>query len=267
MNYLLRRRGLGKTSCNAIKAGSTTGLEVVRSDDEVPAGNIVFRWGCTASIKADTIVNEVSAIHWVTNKRDSRMVLNEAGLCPKTWVSINAGVTFPCVVRPQFHHQGRHLYVCNNIDELEVAWTKVGYDGYISELIDKVAEYRVFVVSGRVPCVARKYPNKDGGVAWNVFQGGRFENVKWHEWPTRAIKASIEAFNLSGLDFGGVDVMVDAKGKAYILEINSAPSLTSPYRQKCMTKALDYIVVHGRGALPVGRSAGYKSFIHPAVEE
>ena len=70
---------------------------------------------------------------------------------------------------------------------------------------------------------------------------------------------------MSGLDFGGVDVMVDADGKAYVLEINSAPSLTSPYRQECMAKCFDYIVENGKGMIGVKDDEDWKDFVHPAV--
>ena len=78
---------------------------------------------------------------------------------------------------------------------------------------------------------------------------------------------AIEAFNLSSLDFGGVDVMVDADGEVYVLEINSAPSLTSPYRQECFAKAFDYIILNNKERIPLidGRG-GYTKFIHPALE-
>ena len=68
------------------------------------------------------------------------------------------------------------------------------------------------------------------------------------------------------LDFGAVDVMVDADGRPYVLEINSAPSQTSPYRQECMAKAFDYIVRNGKEPIPViAERGGYKRFIHPAL--
>ena len=54
------------------------------------------------------------------------------------------------------------------------------------------------------------------------------------------------AAKVSGCDFCGVDVMVDADGKAYVLEVNSAPSQTSEYRQGCVAKAFDYIVQNGK---------------------
>lgn len=268
MNFILRRRGLGNTSCNAIKAGSTTGIEIVRNDRPIPQGDIVFRWGCTSNVRAKTIVNEAKAIHTVSDKAGFRALINPKGLCPRTWFAPGNDIQYPVVVRARNHHQGRNLHVANNYGELMTAWRKVGNDGYISALIDKVAEYRVFVVQGRVPCVASKTPADAKAVAWNVAQGGKFDNVRWGDWPLKAIAASVEAFNLSGLDFGGVDVMVDAKGTPYILEINSAPSLTSPYRQACFAKVFDWIVKNGKVAIPLDpKRKGYGKFIHPAISE
>jgi hypothetical protein len=73
---------------------------------------------------------------------------------------------------------------------------------------------------------------------------------------------------MSKLDFGGVDVMVDAKGNCYVLEINSAPSQTSPYRQSCVAKAFDYMIEKGKDRIGlVEEKGGYLKFIHPAIDE
>jgi D-alanine-D-alanine ligase-like ATP-grasp enzyme len=78
----------------------------------------------------------------------------------------------------------------------------------------------------------------------------------------------VEAFELSDLDFGGVDVMTDADGNAYVIEINSAPSLTSEYRQQCMAKCFDYIAEHGKARIPrVEQRGDWKKFIHPSLSE
>jgi hypothetical protein len=62
--------------------------------------------------------------------------------------------------------------------------------------------------------------------------------------------------------------MVDAAGNCYVLEINSAPSLTSPYRQECMGKAFKYIVENGKARIPlVEAKGGYRKFIHPALTD
>lgn len=270
MNYLIRRRKLGRTSCKQITAQSAARIATYRNDMRLPnAADYVFRWGCTTEVpNVVNIVNHPSAIHRVANKALFRQTLQEAELCPATWFKVE-DVKYPCVVRPTVHHQGRWIWQANNERELRaaIAHPKCGANGwYASALIDKVAEYRVFVVCGRVVCVARKTPANPAALAWNVAQGGRFDNVGWDEWPLKAVRVSVEAFNLSKLDFGGVDVMVDAKGEVFVLEINAAPSLTSPYRQGCFAKAFDYIVKNGKEVIPLSKEkGGYTKFIHPAI--
>lgn len=275
---LLRRRKLGRTSCREIANNMRNPVEVVRNDHPInPDADLCIRWGCTSTVPIRNVLNTSRAIHEVNDKLAFRRKLNEAGLCPRTWFDWRGAqddgdheIPFPLIVRPSRHAQGRHLWVCNNPDE--VRWNSEDRYGvgnyYISELINKVSEYRVFVVQGRVACVAQKTPGNPDQVAWNVAQGGRFDNVNWDNWPLRAVKASVEAFNLTELDFGGVDVMVDAEGKPYILEINSAPSLTSPYRQQCMAKCFDWIIDNGKDRIPlIEQKGGYRKFIHPAVCE
>lgn len=274
---LLRRRKLGFTSCKEIANNSERGIIPIRNDKMFPPDtNLVFRWGTTSDIPTNNVVNTAKAIHLVNNKREFRKVLDPESLCPKTWfsayneVDLNVWMErFPVVLRPRVHAQGRNLHVCNSPDELFGSAARYGEGNYyISELINKVAEYRVFIVQGRVVCVAKKTPANPDEVAWNVAKGGRFDNVRWDEWPLKGAKKSIEAFNLSGLDFGGVDVMVDQDGEAYIVEINSAPSLTSPYRQACMAKAFDYIIEHGKNPIPLtDQLGGWKKFIHPAISD
>jgi hypothetical protein len=290
MSYILRRRRLGRTSAREIARESTTNLKVYRNDGKaynhatnkyttaaLPSdAEYVFRWGCTSSVPGNpTIVNTSAAIHTVADKAQFRMDTAALGIAPKSWRSYHdlegsedhLTEYTKLVVRRSTHHQGLFLHVATNEQELKAACNRYGEGNYyISEYIAKVAEYRVCFVSGRVAWVAKKTPADPNAVAWNVAQGGRFDNVAWGDWPLKAIKVSKQAFDLSGLDFGGVDVMVDNAGEVFVLEINSAPSLTSPYRQSCMTKCFDYIVQNGKAAIPLVESLGnYKKFIHPAL--
>jgi glutathione synthase/RimK-type ligase-like ATP-grasp enzyme len=122
------------------------------------------------------------------------------------------------------------------------------------------------MAQGRVVWVASKTPGNPDAVAWNVARGGRFDNVRWDQWPLKAIRVARDAFLLSSLDFGGVDIMVDAQNNAYVLEINSAPSQTSPYRQEATAKAFDYIVNYGKDRIDVTEEkGGWRKFIHPAI--
>jgi len=277
MNVVLRRRKLGLGSCNGIKQFSKEGITWVRNDRPIPQAEYTFRWGCTSNIPNDTIVvNEAKAIHYVADKRQFRIDTAVKDLAPKTWGSLydeeeweGVGERWKVVIRRATHHQGRYLHVPNNFKEFEDICKRYGEGNYyISEYIPKVAEFRVFIVQGRVVWVAQKTPANPDAVAWNVAQGGRFDNVRFDQWPLRAIRVAREAFLLSGLDFGGVDVMVDADNKPYVLEINSAPSQTSPYRQECTAKAFDYIVKHGKAPINIIQErGGYTKFIHPAISD
>lgn len=269
-----RRRKLGRGSSKGFKQFSKNDVAIHRSDKgDAPEAEVLIRWGCTANTgrKFDVVLNSPEAIHQVNNKLLFRMLCNGHQLAPTTWTDwnhvpdedIEAGV----IVRPSRHAQGKNLDLCYNIHELKTACLKYG-EYYISKFIQKVAEYRVFVVQGRAVAVAQKTPGNPEDVAWNVAQGGRFDNVKWSEWPVNAVDVAIKAFNLTALDFGGVDVMVDANGNAYVLEINSAPSLTSPYRQECLAKGIDYLVANGKERLPTKwNGKGYLGLIHPAITD
>ena len=285
---ILRRRKLGRGSAKGITAASTTGITQVRNwIDKIPAGvDLVFRWGCTSNVGVEgighqyDIVNTAKAIHWCSDKRQGRLDMQAAGVpVPKTWTDLEtwyraADRYLRYVVRPTRHAQGRNLLVVPAIaddrgskDGVSIFLQQHG-GGYISELIDKVAEYRVFVCQNRVVWVARKTPGNPNDVAWNVAQGGRFDNVGWDAWPKAVIQAALAACKVGELDFGGVDVMVDAEGNPYVLEVNSAPSQTSPYRQSCVAKAFDYIVNNGKAHfedVPDSPRRTYKSYIHPAL--
>jgi glutathione synthase/RimK-type ligase-like ATP-grasp enzyme len=276
----LRRPKLGRTSVKEIvRLMRTPDVVGVRHDrDRMPANvTRVIRWGCTADVGVRDVINTSAAIHEVNDKLNFRRKLDAISLCSKTWFSErqlreyvmnNNGLMPPVVVRPSHHAQGKNLHVCRTPQELAAAVARYPDNGYyINKLVDKVAEYRVAVVQGRAVWIAKKTPGNPQDVAWNVARGGRFDNVRFQDWPLKAVKKSIEAFNLSALDFGGVDVMVDADGECYILEINSAPSLTSPYRQECMAKAFDWMIQHGKQRIPlVADKGGYTKFIHPAID-
>lgn len=285
---ILRRPKLGRTSAKSIALRAQHPMTVIRHDvmgrrkyrDAVAHANLLIRWGCTADFpltQGAVTLNSSRAIHEVNDKSGFRRRLMEAApdTVPQTWFDRNdRGITYPCIVRPQRHAQGRRLFFCRNAQELNNAVARCGQGYYISQYIQKVSEFRIFVVQGRIASVARKTPGNPQDIAWNVARGGRFDNVNFDNWPLRAVKVAIQAFNQSSLDFGGVDVMTDAQGNAYVIEINSAPSLpnnqdgTPTYRQMCMTKCFDYIIDHGKDRIPlIEARGGYRKFIHPAISE
>lgn len=282
-NYIFRRKGYGYKSCNGIAEKMQEfypelDIEVARKDQVTPDTNgYVFRWGCTANVSGDpTVVNSAKSIHRVYNKKEFRLLCAEKGLSPKSWGSDFEYLSFEfmdgidtykdVIVRKNFHKQGKNLHRCTTADEVVDACNQYD-DYYISEYIPKVKEYRVLCVSGRVIYMYDKIPENPDDVAWNHAQGGSMDNVKWGHWPLEVVKVACEAFSLSKLDFGAVDIMVDEKGKAYVLEINTAPETTSPHRQGCFAKAFKWIIDNGKDSIPVIEEAGWKGYIHPAVSE
>ncbi len=284
MNILFRRRRLGNGSCNGIADQSSTGLAVLRNDAAFPSElTYVFRWGCTSTIPnrdGVTIVNKASAIHWCSNKKQGRLDMQAAGVAvPETWTAEafandpRRGVGPPgtdgyFVLRRETHAQGRDLWHGTDTEILQAITRHSVENGYVSRMINKVAEYRVAVVQGRVAWVASKTPADASAIAWNVAQGGSFSNVRWGDWPMAVVKEALKAAIVSETDFCGVDVMVDANGLAYVLEVNSAPSLTSEYRQRCFAKCFDYIVENGKDHFePVHeRPMSWRTTIHPALQ-
>lgn len=300
----LRRRKLGHSSTQGMKSfmissegqslwvntAATFGVRVLRTDrlshqrerDWVSTSSgMLIRWGTTAATSAplSSQFNKSQAIHRVNDKRGFRKLLmeNQPELVPHTLFSLSEDYTdhHPLVVRPQTHAQGRNLWLVHDREQLENllnSTPQLSGQWYASKLIDKIAEYRVYVMQGRVITVANKTPDDPSAVAWNVAQGGRFDVVRWGDWNLEVCRVAIDAFNYSGLDFGGVDVMVDREGKAYVIEINSAPSLpylsdgSISYRQKCMAKGFLYAYHNGFDHFdPVETYSNWRNVIHPAI--
>lgn len=294
---ILRRRKLGRTSCREIAACMQQAIRVVRNDQDIPAAKHVFRWGTTSNVpkcEGQVIYNSAASIHWCADKKAGRLAMQAAGIpVPKTFdprvilasfedghegdfgaAAEEAGLDREYVLRPARHAQGRNLLygtldsISDNLGRLYHGAQQLYnlfLDGYLSHKIDKVAEYRVFVCQGRVVWVAQKKPGNPDQVAWNVAQGGEFSNVRWGEWHMPSCRAAILAALLSKTDFCGVDVMVDADGNPYVLEVNSAPSQTSPYRQSCVAKAFDYMIQNGKEVIPCEQFKKWRDVAHPAI--
>ena len=277
---IVRRPRLGRTSAREIARMMTPAATVHRVDRPPPIGqfDIAIRWGCTNTVPEQRVLNSAEAIHAVNDKVAFRKLLEPTNLCPKTWFDfddvpydrLSYVLENDVIIRPSRHAQGRRLWVCHTYHQMMRTLTDPldNEEYYISQLIPKTHEYRVFIVQGRVAWVARKTPGNPQDVAWNVARGGRFDNVRWSDWPLQVVRYACEAFALTSLDFGGVDVMYDSNAsKSYVLEINSAPSQTSPYRQQAAANCFSYIMQReNKERIPMVESlGGYRKFIHPAL--
>lgn len=255
---------------------------VYRNDKPQPEkmdGDYLIRWGCTSpsNTPLERQLNVSAGIHAVSDKKGFRAKLMASAphTIPATWF-VRDDVQYPAIIRPKHHAQGKNLYVVANRGELDAIldnYQCLQNGWYASEVVDKKAEYRVYVVQGRVATVAEKIPDDPNQMAWNVAQGGEFKVVNWDGWNKLlpAIDICIQAYNESGLDFSGVDVMISKEGKPYVIELNSAPSLplltdgSVSYRQMCMAKCFKYISENGKEKIPYSLKDKYRGVIHPAV--
>lgn len=275
---LLRRRGLGLESLTNIKNSINEIRPNTARINRVELGtrigyDIVFNWGNTDRsliYKWRNIMNTPEAIAKTSNKGRFRKELYDNGLTMTTYLgtvpSFSNGDKY--VVRPLNHFGGIKLRLVSNESEYYNAVRDFGGSVYSSKYIKKTNEYRVFVANGRVVYVVEKIVDNTDAVAWNVHQGGRFEAVSWGNWNLKVVDYAVKAFNLTSLDFGAIDVIIDSDGNPYVLEINSAPAMTSPYWVSCVSKVFLYMLDKGNERLVVApNSDNWKYYIHPAISD
>ncbi len=195
--------------------------------------SIIIRWGTRESIyPANSIIyNKATAIGNATDKLMSRQLFAEKGVsAPRLLNQVDDYKEGIIIARPFIHSKGRNFVVLNNKQELENHWR----DGwYYSEFVDKVREFRVHVGHSKVLAVMEKHNPNNGNLAWNRAQNDTepFTRIKQAETDEQnllsVLQEGIKAVNALGLDMGGVDVLLDKNGVAYVLEVNTAPTLNS----------------------------------------
>jgi hypothetical protein len=302
---IVRRRGLGHSTCKALSSlleGLGTPSVIWRHDRRFPrttalissgqdtTGTLpsVLRWGCTAetplaSTGWGTAINSSRGIHTVNNKTQFLLKLQEemedqTGLLTVMTSTLMRSGQLPeglngsqWVVRPHHHSQGRNLRVVST-GELNSMLTRGSMNGhYARPLVQKASEYRVYVMNGRVVNVAQKTPSDPTDIAWNVAQGGRFDNVRWGAWPAKVVDLACRVFPHTGLNITGIDIMVDHDDNAWFIEANSAPSLpfnsdgSTTHRQQCVAKGIHYMLTVSNEMLTPIQDEGWRGYIHPAI--
>lgn len=193
---------------------------------------ILIRWGNT--IKIDTtgciVYNKAENIEKATDKKLSRKILSEAGISvPREVNPQSEAINYPVIARPSRHAKGKNFIILNNLEQLTNHYNNNEHKGwYYSEFVDKVSEYRIHCAHGRILNYLEKPNPGNGTIAWNrAINGEAFTNINWDNYNALVAYEALKAVEALGLDFAGVDVIVDAEGKPYILELNTSPTLSS----------------------------------------
>lgn len=276
---LLIRPGIG-SNCNFVADAYPGGMKVCYAEDIPNETNVIIRWGTTTNIPPRVkdgrkllYFNEAKAIHQAVDKSGLRKKASDAGLAPKTWLTLKElqeedEVADIVLVRPRKHERSEGIYSCSNKQELLDAIEKCGGEGnyYISEYIKKDRELRVFVFQGRALMVFNKIPKDRKEISWGCVEQGALKYVKWSEWPLDAVRVAIQSFNLTDLDFGAVDVIMK-DDKAYFLEVNTAPEVW-PYYGERLAQAFKYAFEKGKQRLKVNlKGKDWSDFAHPTLSD
>lgn len=278
MNYILRRKWVGNpTTIKIAQASQHLSVHSTNDGDPPdPEGGFIFRWGTTSNIPQNgEVVNSAKAIHRVFDKSASRKRLFSMGLAPKCWTDIEEFLEYcstleseppKVVIRPKNHIRGQDIIFGSSILETYKASKKFSDGFYISEIIDKKKEFRVFTLSGRILGMVQKMPDDPTEFAWGCAdeEGGSFKYIPWSKWDLDLAEKCVLAANEFKIDFSAIDIVQDAGGKNFILELNSAPSL-STYWCEVFALGFDYVVEHGREIISVHPDKDWKSYIHPSL--
>lgn len=255
--------------CNRIATHSKGKIVSLSDSGPLPAKveGTLIRWDSKRPLPADLTINTAEAVALSRNKRNTRLKLE--GLCPPTWTSWlhqRKLYTYPCLVRTKRHFAAKGFYPCNNLHEVEAALKKCGYQHwYISPIIKKEKEYRVFVFQGYCLKVVRRYHEDPSQIAWNIANGGKSARLKKDSWPIPVVKAAIESGKRTGMGWFAADVIVDANGRPYVLEQNSAPGLEREETIVALAKTCKWAGKNQPPAPATGDT--WQELCHPAVRE
>jgi tetrahydromethanopterin:alpha-L-glutamate ligase len=179
------------------------------------------------------VYNEPRAIERSVDKGMTSFLLRRAGIStPPTWITgdcerarslamreLAAGHELVC--KPLFGAQGVGLVRVRAGDSLPPIETYRGIY-YLQRYVDTSEgswhDWRVFVIGGRAVAAMRR-----NGSTWinNVATGGRCQPAVLDDTLRDLAEAAVAAV---GMNYGGVDIIRDALGQAWVVEVNSIPA-------------------------------------------
>lgn len=219
-------------------------VKVVRNPSSAPDSDyLVIRWGSARFPDLDEgakgVLNTAEAIQGNLHKDVAHKKMLETGVSvPLFWNDFNEAKTkckeLGCdFLRRRKHHiQGRDIIRLKSTDNLP----RERRSGYYVQFLEKDAEFRLHIFKDQCIGLAEKKPKENPNpVIWNFENGWELVYYTREEREAAVphyremVAESVKACKALGLDFGAVDLIV-AKGKAYILEANTAPKLKDTNR-------------------------------------
>ena len=189
----------------------------------------IINWGNVKQVHNSRYLNPLSAVQAAANKLETFRLLKQASVPTPEWFTSasNLDPDQTYVARTELYGHSGVGIVTAKPEDLPSA-------PLYTQFIDKVAEYRAIVVGDKVVDFKQKKKrnsqsedNPDGHIGehdpyvWNLNGGYVFARNDINP-PIEAAPTSIGAVQALGLTYGAVDLIEDAEGKIYVLEINTA---------------------------------------------
>lgn len=187
----------------------------------------------------DTTFEDVGALG---NKRTSYLKLSVAGLptipsiyCDPSKVNkykkyIIKKLGLPLVVKELSVQRGEGVYLVKTVDDFSKL-PKVDEAGktfkyLFQKYLKNDEEYRILVLKNDIGAFERKIRTDPNEFRSNVALGAREEFLDVDSIPPVMKKIAVKAAKALKIQIAGVDILVDSKGKYWILEANRGPGLT-----------------------------------------
>ena len=227
--YIVAPRSLPSQSLTGnVEAVARQGaqLYVVNDASEVPRGGdtppLVINWGGNESLPAGLVaLNQPEAVRIASDQVESVRRLGE--LAPRTVLRPDdlALLGTDRVVAKQ--RQGARG-TGKTVIPVDAPWgDRARYDLF-QELVADRDEYRLSILSGRIVSAYQKRA-PEGTSPENLRPEWSHELV--HDLPASVAAVAREGARRIGLDYAGVDVVVDrSTGRAYCIEANAAPGMS-----------------------------------------
>jgi glutathione synthase/RimK-type ligase-like ATP-grasp enzyme len=209
----------------------------VRRGGETEPCDLLIRWASRVRWpdRVGKTINKSAAIGLASDKAGARLRLQNGNVPVPATTIIHSDIVgpgpMPWVVRPGIHQGGREFYLVDSVEELARVPYTSGW--YVSTFYPKQNEYRVHVAHGRVLLVNEKVPregqeHKREEPVWNHHLNDfEFVVLPWRNLPVEVMRVAIQATEVLGLDYAGVDVMANAPDgpPAVVCEVNCSPTL------------------------------------------
>ena len=176
--------------------------------------------------KPPFVMNRETYISWIRlNKLEQHYDMVRSGIPVVPSVSFSSEevidwdkLQFPLIAKTSFGSSGQGVFKIENKDEFLKKVKEKGISNYLfQKMLTTRQDYRVIVIGGKALPKAMKKTAQEGEFLTNFARGGAVQGVPLNSQMRDLAEHTAKVFKA---DYAGIDIMYDAEGNPYVLEIN-----------------------------------------------